>query len=54
MDFSTSTEVFFDQGFWDIYSIRIAGNVLNDDFLGSMELATKVVGTIIVLVLGHT
>ena len=51
MDFSTSTEVFFDQGFWDIYIIRIAGNVLNDDILGSMEVATKVVGTKVIFVL---
>jgi carbonic anhydrase len=44
----------FDQGLGDIFSIRIAGNILNEDILGSMEFATKVVGTKIILVLGHT
>ncbi len=54
MDSRTSAELIFDQGLGDIFSIRIAGNVLNDDILGSMEFATKVVGTKIILVLGHT
>jgi len=54
MDSRTSAELIFDQGLGDIFSIRIAGNVLNDDILGSMEYATKVVGTKTILVLGHT
>jgi len=54
MDSRTSAELIFDQGLGDIFSIRIAGNVLNDDILGSMEFGTKVVGTKIILVLGHT
>lgn len=54
MDSRTSAELIFDQGLGDIFSIRIAGNVLNDDIVGSMEFATHVVGTKIVLVLGHT
>ncbi|WP_442591843.1 carbonic anhydrase family protein [Pedobacter sp. AW31-3R] len=54
MDSRTSAELIFDQGLGDIFSIRIAGNVLNDDILGSMEFATKVVGTKIIVVLGHT
>jgi carbonic anhydrase len=54
MDSRTSVELIFDQGLGDIFSIRIAGNVLNDDILGSMEFGTKVAGTKIVLVLGHT
>lgn len=54
MDSRTSAELIFDQGLGDIFSIRIAGNVLNEDILGSMEFATKVVGTKIVIVLGHT
>lgn len=54
MDSRTSAELIFDQGLGDIFSIRIAGNILNDDILGSMEFATKVVGTKIILVLGHT
>ena len=54
MDSRTSAEQIFDQGLGDIFSIRIAGNVLNDDILGSMEFATKIVGTKLILVLGHT
>jgi carbonic anhydrase len=54
MDSRTSAELIFDQGLGDIFSIRIAGNVLNDDILGSMEFATKVVVTKIIVVLGHT
>lgn len=54
IDSRTSAELIFDQGLGDIFSIRIAGNILNEDILGSMEFATKVVGTKIILVLGHT
>jgi carbonic anhydrase len=54
MDSRTSAELIFDQGLGDIFSIRIAGNVLNPDILGSMEYATKVIGTKLILVLGHT
>lgn len=54
MDSRTSAELIFDKGIGDIFSIRIAGNVLNNDILGSMEFGTKVVGTKIILVLGHT
>jgi carbonic anhydrase len=54
MDSRTSAELIFDQGLGDIFSIRIAGNILNDDITGSIEFATKVVGTKVVLVLGHT
>ncbi len=54
MDSRTSAELIFDQGLGDIFSIRVAGNVLNNDILGSMEFATKVVGTKIIIVLGHT
>lgn len=54
IDSRTSAELIFDQGLGDIFSIRIAGNILNDDILGSMEFATKVVGTKLILVLGHT
>jgi carbonic anhydrase len=54
MDSRTSAEIIFDQGLGDVFSIRIAGNVLNEDILGSMEFGTKVVGTKIILVLGHT
>lgn len=54
MDSRTSSELIFDQGLGDIFSIRIAGNILNEDIVGSMEFATKIVGTKIILVLGHT
>jgi carbonic anhydrase len=54
MDSRTSAELIFDQGLGDIFSIRVAGNILNEDVLGSMEYAVKVVGTKIIVVLGHT
>lgn len=54
IDSRTSAELIFDQGLGDIFSIRIAGNILNDDILGSMEFATKLAGTKIIVVLGHT
>ena len=54
IDSRTSAELIFDQGLGDIFSIRIAGNILNEDILGSMEFATKVVGTKIIVVLGHS
>ncbi len=54
IDSRTSAELIFDQGLGDIFSIRIAGNILNEDILGSMEFATKVSGTKVIVVLGHT
>jgi len=54
MDSRTSVELIFDQGLGDIFSIRVAGNVVNDDILGSMEYACKVVGSKLIVVLGHT
>ena len=54
IDSRTSAELIFDQGLGDILSIRIAGNVLNDDILGSMELACKIAGSKLIVVLGHT
>lgn len=54
IDSRTSAELIFDQGLGDIFSIRIAGNILNEDILGSMEFATKVMGTKVIVVLGHT
>jgi carbonic anhydrase len=54
IDSRTSAELIFDQGLGDIFSIRIAGNILNEDILGSMEFATKLVGTKVIVVLGHT
>lgn len=54
IDSRTSAELVFDQGLGDVFSARIAGNILNNDILGSMEFACKVAGAKIVVVLGHT
>ena len=54
IDSRTSAELVFDQGLGDIFSCRIAGNVLNDDILGSMEFACKVAGAKVIVVLGHS
>lgn len=54
IDSRTSAELIFDQGLGDIFSCRIAGNVLNEDILGSMEFASKVVGVKAIVVLGHS
>src|SRR5450432_412687 len=54
IDSRTSAELIFDQGLGDILSIRIAGNILNEDILGSMEYACKIAGSKLVVVLGHT
>jgi carbonic anhydrase len=54
IDSRTSAELVFDQGLGDIFSVRIAGNIVNDDILGSMEFACKVAGSKMIVVLGHT
>lgn len=54
IDSRTSAELVFDQGLGDIFSCRIAGNVLNEDILGSMEFACKAAGAKVVVVLGHS
>jgi carbonic anhydrase len=54
IDSRTSAELIFDQGLGDVFSIRIAGAVINNDILGSMEFACKAAGSKIVVVLGHT
>jgi carbonic anhydrase len=54
IDSRTSAELIFDQGLGDIFSVRIAGNCVNEDILGSMEFACKVAGAKLVVVLGHT
>jgi carbonic anhydrase len=53
MDSRAPVEVVFDQGLGDIFGIRVAGNVVNDDELGSLEYAVHV-GTKLIVVLGHT
>lgn len=54
IDSRTSAELIFDQGLGDIFSVRIAGNIVNDDILGSMEFACKLAGSKFIVVLGHT
>lgn len=54
MDSRTSAELIFDQGLGDIFSLRIAGNILNDDIIGSMEYACSVVGSKLIMILGHS
>ena len=54
IDSRTSAELIFDQGFGDIFSVRIAGNVINEDILGSMEFSCKVAGSKLIVVLGHS
>lgn len=54
IDSRTSAELIFDQGLGDIFSIRIAGNVINTDILGSMEFACKLAGSKLIVVLGHS
>jgi carbonic anhydrase len=54
IDSRTSAELIFDQGLGDVFSVRIAGNIVNTDILGSMEFACKVAGSKLVVVLGHS
>jgi len=54
IDSRTSVELIFDQGLGDIFSTRIAGNIINDDVLGCMEFACKLAGSKLIMVLGHS
>lgn len=54
IDSRTSAELIFDQGLGDVFSVRIAGNIINEDILGSMEFACKVAGSKVIVVLGHS
>lgn len=54
IDSRVPAEMIFDQGIGDIFSIRIAGNILNEDILGSMEFACNLAGSKLIVVLGHT
>ncbi len=54
IDSRTSAELVFDQGLGDIFSVRIAGNIVNTDILGSMEFACKVANSKLIVVLGHS
>jgi carbonic anhydrase len=54
IDSRVSAELIFDQGLGDIFSVRVAGNIINEDILGSMEFGCKVAGAKVIVVLGHT
>lgn len=54
MDSRTSVELIFDLGLGDVFSARIAGNIINDDILGSMEFACMLAGSKLIVVLGHS
>lgn len=54
LDSRQPIEIVFDQGIGDVFSARVAGNVLNDDILGSMEFACKVSGAKLIAVVGHS
>ena len=54
IDSRASAELIFDQGIGDIFSCRIAGNIVNEDILGSMEFACKAAGSKLIVVLGHS
>jgi carbonic anhydrase len=54
VDSRVPSEIIFDAGIGDMFVGRVAGNVVNDDMIGSMEFACAVSGAKLVLVLGHT
>lgn len=54
IDSRVPAEIVFDQGIGDIFSVRVAGNIVNEDVLGSIEYGCKVAGSKSVVVLGHT
>jgi carbonic anhydrase len=54
IDSRTSAELIFDQGLGDVFSVRVAGNIINEDILGSMEFGCRLAGAKIIVVLGHT
>jgi carbonic anhydrase len=54
IDSRVPTEMVFDQGIGDIFCVRVAGNVINQDVLGSVEFACKVAGVKLIVVMGHT
>lgn len=54
IDSRAPTEIIFDQGVGDVFATRVAGNIQNDDILGSMEFGTKLSGAKLIAVIGHT
>jgi len=54
IDSRIPTEIVLDQGIGDIFNVRIAGNFINEDILGSLEFACKLAGSKVIMVMGHT
>ena len=54
IDSRSIPEIVFDQGIGDIFTARVAGNIFNEDILGSMEFACKLGGSKVIMVLGHS
>nr|WP_321407719.1 carbonic anhydrase family protein [uncultured Carboxylicivirga sp.] len=54
IDSRIPTEIVFDQGIGDVFNVRIAGNIVNEDILGSLEFACKITGSKLIVVMGHT
>lgn len=54
IDSRTSSELVFDQGIGDVFNVRLAGNVVDEDVLGSLEFATKAAGAALVAIIGHS
>jgi carbonic anhydrase len=54
LDSRSAPEIIFDQGVGDLFVARVAGNVISDDMLGSFEFATKVAGSKVIVVMGHS
>ena len=54
MDSRAPVEIIFDQGIGDLFSVRVAGNIINEDIIASAEFAVDVVGVKLIMVLGHT
>ncbi len=54
IDSRAPAELILDQGIGDLFNTRVAGNVINEDILGSLEFASKVAGAKLIVVLGHT
>lgn len=54
IDSRVPAEIVFDQGIGDVFSARVAGNIVDEDIIGSIEYGCKVAGSKLVLILGHT
>lgn len=54
IDSRVPAELVFDQGIGDLFSVRVAGNIVNEDILGSLEYACKVAGSKVIVVMGHS